>query len=163
MTAAIALARLRDLGVSVVARGEGLALQPASIVPADLLAELRTHKADVLALLAANDSDVDPDADAERAAIQAESALPAPGTAERAALDSRHAATVSAFLRISLQRPPSWADPTARPSPGAFCSCCRGQRWWCEIKCRRRQSGWRCWTCHPPDHLAAGDVECVTT
>jgi hypothetical protein len=58
----------------------------------------------------------------------------------RQALDGLHTA--------ARQRPPSWTDPEARPPPGSFCSCCRNQRWWCDDR------GWRCWACHPPDHLA---------
>ena len=29
-----------------------------------------------------------------------------------------------------MQRPPSWADPSAAPSRGCFCSCCQSRRWW---------------------------------
>ena len=54
------------------------------------------------------------------------------------------------YMQAALQRPPSWADPTALPSPGCFCNCCKGQRWWRE---RDAPKGWRCWICHPPDHL----------
>jgi hypothetical protein len=32
------------------------------------------------------------------------------------------------------------------------CRACFGQRWWTE---RRDPKGWRCLTCHPPDHLRA--------
>ena len=52
MTAAAVLSRLHGLGVVVVARGESLALRPASAVPAALLAEVKLHKAGVLAMLA---------------------------------------------------------------------------------------------------------------
>ena len=56
MTAAPALlARLHDLGVAAWADGATLRLRPASIIPVDLMADLRAHKAGVLALLAAND------------------------------------------------------------------------------------------------------------
>jgi hypothetical protein len=37
--------------VTATARGAGLALHPAGSIPPDLLAALRTHKAEVLALL----------------------------------------------------------------------------------------------------------------
>ena len=70
----------------------------------------------------------------------AERRLSEPGTVS-------HAAT--SFL-AAHQRPPSWVDPSALPSPGCFCSCCHGQRWWRE---REMPKGWRCWQCHPPDHL----------
>jgi hypothetical protein len=45
------------------------------------------------------------------------------------------------YMRVALQRPPSWADPTALPSSGCFCSCCKGRRWWRE---REAPKGWRC-------------------
>lgn len=55
---------------------------------------------------------------------------------------------------------PAWAEVTAEPPPGAWCGCCgrrekRGGRWWRE---RHDPKGWRCATCHPPDHLDARDV-----
>jgi hypothetical protein len=59
------------------------------------------------------------------------------------------------YMRAALQRPPSWADPTALPSRGCFCSCCKGQRWWCEREVPR---GWRCSVCYPPDHLPSISV-----
>jgi hypothetical protein len=64
------------------------------------------------------------------------------------------------LLRAAPSRPPSWADPAALPSLGCQCSCCRGQRWWCE---RVAPKGWRCLTCHPPDHLPADVVTEVMT
>ena len=54
----------------------------------------------------------------------------------------------------SLQRYPSTAD-TAPPTPGAWCSSCFGTRWWTE---RHEPKGWRCGTCHPPDHLKPEQV-----
>ena len=39
------------------------------------------------------------------------------------------------LIRAALMRPPAWADTAARPTPGAWCSCCRrsppatGGRW----------------------------------
>jgi hypothetical protein len=53
MTAAAVLARLRALGVAAEARGDRLALRPASVIPPDLLAAAWTHKAELVALLAA--------------------------------------------------------------------------------------------------------------
>lgn len=64
---------------------------------------------------------------------------------------------LDAYMRAALRRPVSWADPAARPSPGAFCSCCKGKRWWSDSK------GWRCWQCHPPDGLPVGSVTEVRT
>ena len=54
--AATLLSRLADLGVTARADGGVLRLRPASIVPADLLADLRDHKPERLALLTANDA-----------------------------------------------------------------------------------------------------------
>ena len=64
------------------------------------------------------------------------------------------------YLRAALQRPPSWADPTALPSRGCFCSCCKGRRWWRE---REAPKGWRCSVYYPPDHLPSIAVAEMTT
>jgi hypothetical protein len=56
--------------------------------------------------------------------------------------------------------PPSWADVRTEPTPGATCHCCERGRWWCETV---NPSGWRCMTCHPPGHLAAGQYREVAT
>jgi hypothetical protein len=61
---------------------------------------------------------------------------------------------------IALQRPPSWSEAAALPPAGAWCSCCRGQRWWSEA---REPTGWRCYTCHPPAHLPAEAVREMRT
>jgi hypothetical protein len=55
----------------------------------------------------------------------------------------------------AARRPPSWAQPDDVPMPGSICSCCGFGRWWCEA---RNPSGWRCWACHPPGHLATEQV-----
>ncbi len=183
MTAATALARLRDLGVAAEARGDGLVLRPASAVPPDLLAELRQHKRELLALLGepANDAEPAPGPGDMAAALAAAAAagaaaaadhipddsapdddppapappmpeLPPPGTAARAALDARHAATVAGWLAAAAIRPPSWTERSPhQPMPGATCSCCRGRRWWSEAEPHREAGwGWRCVCCHPP-------------
>ena len=36
------------------------------------------------------------------------------------------------------------------------CSCCGGTRWWQEA---RNPTGWRCWWCHPGDHLRPEERE----
>lgn len=64
------------------------------------------------------------------------------------------------LLQAALRRPPAWSDPSAFPSPDCRCTCCGGQRWWTEAEGPR---GWRCRTCHPTDHLAAGAVRAVDT
>jgi hypothetical protein len=63
-------------------------------------------------------------------------------------------------LTAAYRRPPSWSDPAAPPSPGCFCACCRGHRWWRE---REAPEGWRCWTCHPPNHLPFHQVYEIRT
>jgi hypothetical protein len=53
VTAAVLLRRLAELGVSAAVDRGALRLRPASQIPTDLLAELRDHKTDLLALLEA--------------------------------------------------------------------------------------------------------------
>ena len=53
MTAAALLTQLSGLGVTAWADGATLRFKPASLVPPDVLADLRAHKAGLLALLAA--------------------------------------------------------------------------------------------------------------
>jgi hypothetical protein len=74
------------------------------------------------------------------------SGTPPPGSPERDRFDRNHAETVRGLMNMAMQRPVSWADPDALPSPGCWCSCCQGRRWWCE---RIEPKGWRCATCHP--------------
>lgn len=75
--------------------------------------------------------------------------------------DSGAQARRVARLQVAVhRRPPSWSDPAALPSVGCSCNCCRGQRWWCE---REAPKGWRCWTCHPPDHLPSSAIHEVLT
>lgn len=97
---------------------------------------------------------------AERASIEAEPALPAPGTPQRTWLDRAHKAERDGLLQAARKRPPSWPDATALPSLGCLCSACRGQRWWRE---RTDPRGWRCWTCLPAAGLAASAITEVLT
>lgn len=53
MTAVALLAQLSGLGVAAWADGATLRFKPASLVPPDVLADLRAHKAEVMALLTA--------------------------------------------------------------------------------------------------------------
>lgn len=69
-------------------------------------------------------------------------------------------AITEGYRQAALRRPPSSADPAERPVHGCFCSCCKGRRWWCE---REAPNGWRCWACHPPDHLPAEAVMEIRT
>jgi hypothetical protein len=52
LSAAALIARLGTLGVSVESDGGNLRLRPASAIPAHILADLRAHKGEVLAILA---------------------------------------------------------------------------------------------------------------
>ncbi len=98
---------------------------------------------------------------AEREAIRAEPALPREGSPERERLDRMQRRMVRGLLDAAMQRPPAWFDPGARPTPGCRCTRCRGGRWWCEAG--EAPHGWRCWACHPPDHLPADAVREVRT
>jgi hypothetical protein len=131
VTAAALLARLNDLGVSATAEGGALRLRPASAISPDLMDDLRTHKAGLVALLTEPTTD------------QAQ----VPDTIARTTIRE-----LERFLCAALQRPVSWADAAARPSRGCFCSCCKGQRWWGDAR------GWRCWQCHPPDCVPVGSI-----
>ena len=86
-------------------------------------------------------------------------ALPMPPWPDEgdAGIPRRYASATGGLLRASNCRPVSWADPAAQPSPGSWCRNCEGSGWW------GNASGWRCWTCHPPDGLAALDIEEVRT
>jgi hypothetical protein len=72
----------------------------------------------------------------------------------------RFAPVLSGYFLAGLMRPVSWYDPAARPSPGCYCSCCKGQQWWCEATAPK---GWRCAICHPPTGLRPDRVEIVRT
>ena len=74
-----------------------------------------------------------------------------------AGIPRRYQGTAQGSLVAGLARPVSWDEATARPIPGCWCRCCVGVRWWGDM------SGWRCWTCHPPDGLTLGTFEEVRT
>lgn len=71
--------------------------------------------------------------------------------AERAAIiaEGEHG---NALAHVPHTMPPSWADVTIEPTPGAICRNCNGGSWWCETTNPR---GWRCSHCHPGDHVPA--------
>ena len=58
------------------------------------------------------------------------------------------------------KRAPAWAGSADHPVHGSICSCCGLGQWWCE---RSNPKGWRCGTCHPPDHLSGEAVTEVLT
>jgi hypothetical protein len=97
----------------------------------------------------------DPDLAAERAGTALAQAAEARGEFGRPRPEAEHRAALAGLLAAGLQQPPAWPDPASPPPPGAWCSCCgrfggAGGRWWREAETPR---GWRCRTCHPPDHL----------
>jgi hypothetical protein len=97
--AARLIERLHGRGVETVLEGEALRLRPSSAIPPDLLAELRTHKAEVVALLRSiQQYESDPQ---ERAAMMEEPALPPPGTPERDRLEAEHQRMCAGLLRCA--------------------------------------------------------------
>jgi|ERR1700722_275391 hypothetical protein len=53
-----------------------------------------------------------------------------------------------------------WSYSADDPVQGDWCACCRGGRFWREMG---NAKGWRCSTCHPPDHLPPSAVIGVRT
>ena len=94
MTPALLLSSLRASGVVLTAKGGKLAYDaPSGVLTAALLAELRAHKAELLALLAANDADPMPSPESvqewfmERLAIICEASELIPDEAHALAVD----------------------------------------------------------------------------
>src|SRR4051794_24452856 len=108
------LARARAAGLALRVEGGQLALNGPK-PPDELLAALRASRDDLIRTLK----------------IEAAQVSPAPPPVRLPPPSVPHGAR-DGYLRAARQRPVSWADPTARPSQGCYCSCCRGQRWWCE-------------------------------
>jgi hypothetical protein len=95
----------------------------------------------------------------------AEPELPQAGSPERERQHRQQRAMLAGLLASGLMRPPAWSDPDSLPPEGAWCGCCgrfgkRGGRWWREVA---EPTGWRCARCHPPVHLASGEVAEVVT
>ena len=167
------IARLQEAGATLECRDGGRVRFSAPVpLPAALLAEARKHREAIAAALTANTvpaaNHTAPDTRAalrEHVAAEALDGYEAPEPAadgqeqDRERLQSVGRAIAGGYLRAALQRPPSWWQVEAhRPTPGATCSCCHGQRWWSRDGC-----GWCCRTCHPPVYLAAGAVAQVRT
>ena len=165
--AAALLDRLAVLGVSVRSDGGALRLAPVSLIPADLLAEVRAHKAALIALLTAP---VVAAAVAPRSSLGLtpadHAAAPSPALAALGAAGDalpmphwppghwrprRYTSDLTDQLWTTMARPISWADPDARPEEGAFCGHCE-YRHWARDK-RRADGGWTCSVCHPPDNV----------
>ena len=122
MTAAAALARAEAAGLRfMLAPGGRVTMTAAAEPPADVLDDLKRHKADVQRLLA------------QRSAAQPKATHP-PAKADWRSLPYGPARGV-AFM-------------AARILPGA-CPCCAGLRWWRGAG-ETGPMLWRCETCHPP-------------
>jgi hypothetical protein len=140
--------RMHGLDPVAVAEREGAAAKVAARAAA--LARAADDAADALA---APDPDLAHERQVIAEALAAEAATPP-------LPEPQHRAAVDAHLAVAMQRPPAWANVSLTPAMGAWCSCCRGRRWWRE---RVNPTGWRCWTCHGPWHLTAADVVEVRT
>ena len=122
MTAAAALARAEAAGLRFILAPNGrVTMTAAAKPPADVLDDLKRHKADVQRLLA------------QRSAAQPKATHP-PAKADWRSLPYGPARGV-AFM-------------AARILPGA-CPCCAGKRWWRGAD-EAGPMLWRCETCHPP-------------
>ncbi len=139
-----ALDLIRQAGEAGVTLRPRLWAEGAERLDQDTRAALRVHEADVIRLL------LDARDQASDAALEA---------TERAAIigDGEHR---NARASVPHRLPPSTADVRTEPTLGATCHCCERGRWWCETV---NPSGWRCMTCHPPGHLAAGQYREVAT
>jgi hypothetical protein len=148
LNAAEVLALARIAGVRVRADRDDLVLGASAPPLPALLDLLSHHKADIMALLRSPTPE-------PLGTPEPIPALPERKTKAGQPRDFAQAATVPGLFQPARRLPPSWADPAALPSRGSFCSCCHGQRWWCE---REAPNGWRCSVCHPPDQLSANAV-----
>ena len=155
MNAAEALTLARAAGVRVGTDGDDLVLEASAPPPPAVLDLLSRHKADIMTMLRS------PAPEPPRAPepIPPQPSLANLSTQDRAAR-SRASRNGRWTARAARRRPPSWADPAALPSRGCFCTCCKGQRWWRECEAPK---GWRCSTCHPPDHLTAKYMRTLNT
>ena len=175
--AAALQARLSTLGVVAKVVGTALRLSPASKVPPDLLAEVRTHKAELLALLTAPVAAVVV-AVAPRPSLGLnpadQAAVPSPAGAALGAAGQalpmahwppgswrkrRYTSDLADMLWTTMARPISWADPAARPEEGSFCSNCEYATWTRDK--RRADGGWCCSICHPADNVPPADRDVV--
>ena len=144
MNAADALTLAHAAGVRVGIDGDDLVLEASAPPPSAVLDLLSRHKAGIVTLLRSPAP--------EQLPWAAEPTPPQPSLANLSTQDraARADALVVGLYVATRGRPPSWADPGALPASGCFCTCCKGQRWWRECEAPK---GWRCSTCHPPDHL----------
>jgi hypothetical protein len=150
VSAVEALKSAHDVGVELRVDGEDLVLEASAPPPAAVLDLLSRHKLEILMLLQSGwDGKRDTYPGTPRITVPR---WPADGTPVQLpqALRDRTITHSPTFRARDVRRPPSWSDATVLPADGCLCSCCRNRRWWRET-CR--PTGWRCWTCHPPNHL----------
>jgi hypothetical protein len=109
----------------------------------------------------------DPDLDDERAGMVAARAAEAHGLYGAPLPEPEHGGAVAALRAVAARRPPAWPDQSSRPTAGCRCTRCEGRRWWAlehpVLDCTGLAPGWRCWSCHPPAHLTAAELEEVRT
>jgi hypothetical protein len=194
LSAAAAIERARAVGLRLVATDAGtLRLEADAEPPADVLADLRRHKAEVLALLRASDGSGATAAGAGR--IGGIGSIGGPMTpmtpmpqATEALVPDRVSERVSARELAEAAEPdagpgdapegddappepealpyrlPAWGDPSDVPRPGDRCGCCgRHGSGGRWWTERTTPKGWRCCRCHPAVHLPAGAVIEVRT
>jgi hypothetical protein len=146
MNAAEALTLARAAGVRLRADGDDLLLESSGPPQPAVLDLLSRHKADIMTMLRSPP----PKLPRTPELIPPLPSLANLSTQDRTRADDARAALVAGLHVAARGRPPSWADLATLPSRGCFCTCCKGQRWWRECETPK---GWRCSTCHPPDHL----------
>ena len=113
MTAAVILARAESAGVTLQAAGDRLLLSAPAPPPLALLRDLACVKADLLDLLQCRADEA-----AEREAIQAEPALPPPGSPERARLDREQAAMLAGLMAAAAPEWTHWTPKKRKPANG---------------------------------------------
>jgi hypothetical protein len=181
LSAAAAIGRARAAGLRLAATDAGaLRLEADAEPPADVLADLRRHKAEVLALLRASGG-----SGAMAAGGKSIGGIGGPITpmtpmpqAPEALAPDRMLGRVSARERAEAAGPDdapeplplpfrlaAWGDAADAPRPGDTCGTCsrrapRGGRWWCEATAPK---GWRCSRCHPGDHIPEAERAEVLT
>jgi len=148
MNAAAILASVRALGAEIALRDGTPWLLRGETLPAALVAAAREAKVAIIALLqaeAANDQ-ADPIDNAEAEAIVAGDYAPPVGRAWTLEDHRRHKRHLDGLQQAADQRPPSCSGFHNTPTPGAWCSMCRGHSWW---SARAGSRGWCCTRCHP--------------
>jgi hypothetical protein len=162
------LVSARKAGLMLRLDGDRLVMTGQGVKPPDdLLGELRAQRGELIAALKAEADGFLPDPPTTSPQPRPDTPFTPDAASRTDPANGGGAGSIylsaeyrDALIRAGLMRPVSWADPALRPSPGCFCSCCNGRRWWCETVEPR---GWRCRTCHPPSGIRLGEYEDVRT